>query len=86
MAPSHNLTAVETSLEKSTCPGESMRLTIKSSFEPRKSLNKSDMQLLFIVIPRSCSSGRLSMYLNWPAIRCEIIPISKHCEINDKHK
>jgi len=26
-APSHNLTAVDTSLEKSMCPGESIRFT-----------------------------------------------------------
>ena len=43
------LTAVDTSELKSTCPGESIKL--------------SEILLLFIVIPLSCSSFLLSMYL-----------------------
>ncbi len=51
-------------LEKSTCPGESIKL-IKYSFW--STIASKDIALLFIVIPRSCSSGLLSRYRSWPA-------------------
>ena len=39
------------------------------------STNNSDIALDCIVIPLDCSSSRLSRYRNWPAKRCDIIPL-----------
>lgn len=46
MAPSHSLTAVETSEEKSTWPGESIRL-IKYSWSPERQEEHKHIQTLF---------------------------------------
>ena len=81
IAPSVTLNAAVTSEEKSTCPGESIKLTIK--LFPSACLGKSKsednsknkvMPVDFIVIPLSCSSALVSVNLVSPAESMDIIP------------
>jgi hypothetical protein len=75
IAPSANLTAALTSLEKSTCPGLSKTLIRWIGFvdsSDRRYSNEIDE--VFNVISRSCSSGRQSRYRKVPAVFYEIIP------------
>ena len=74
--PSDIRSALLTSFEKSTCPGESMRLTrcycsSVQMLSPFLCLTlrayKSDMDEAFMVIILCCSSSRESRYRNWPA-------------------
>jgi hypothetical protein len=74
-APSLNLAALDTSLEKSTCPGESIKF-IKYFF-PCCDLYKRDIELDFIVMVFCCSSGLLSKYLIFPARLEDIIPFDE---------
>ena len=68
-APSLSRTAEETSEQKSTWPGESIRLTrsgLAASAPPPAAATSSGwytsaMEDAFIVMPRSCSSSRESM-------------------------
>jgi len=78
-APSANLKALETSYEKSTWPGESIKFTRKTSSNGTlpASLSFTDIhsyflwniviELLFIVMSLSCSYSRLSRSFNFPA-------------------
>ena len=72
-APSVMRSAAVTSEEKSTCPGESMRLISNGSGCASSPLTahfgvyNRDIAALFMVIPRRCSSSRKSMNLNFPA-------------------
>ena len=89
-------TAADTSLPKSTWPGESIRLTgtggggahaaagaaaatsatsADSAAADDDGWKESAMEDDFIVMPRSCSSSRLSMYRSWPASRLEMMPL-----------
>ena len=67
--PSDNRAAVDTSLQKSTCPGESINVTNieDDEFRPEASEDEDaaaagvydrEIPALFIVIPRLCSSSR----------------------------
>ena len=72
-APSLSRAAADTSEQKSTWPGESIRLT-RTSSPPSAGRYASAIDDAFIVMPRSCSSSRLSMYRTWPASRDEMMP------------
>ena len=79
--PSDILNALLTSLEKSTCPGESTRLiklccsSISICYSPFSFLllclilcaYSKEMEDAFMVIILCCSSSRESRYLSWPA-------------------
>mmetsp|Transcript_108479 Transcript_108479/g.302514 ORF Transcript_108479/g.302514 Transcript_108479/m.302514 type:complete len:213 (-) Transcript_108479:2-640(-) len=77
MAPSVMRRAAVTSEEKSTCPGESIRL-IKCGWGPFPSSSSSskyrDTPVLLIVTPLSCSSARVSVKRASPACLAEMIP------------
>ena len=80
IAPSERLTAELTSMEKSTCPGESIKF-IKCYFSSAGTPFRGgslwacriDMDDAFIVIWRSCSSSRESRYRRVPANFCEMM-------------
>ena len=63
----------DASFEKSTWPGLSTRFTRKGTLLLRGRYTK-EMDDAFIVICRSCSSGRLSRYRRSPAFLDEMIP------------
>eukprot|EP00894_Picocystis_sp_ML_P002972 jgi/Pico_ML_1/53489/g4025.t1 len=69
-APSLIRAAVDTSQQKSTCPGESTRFTSALSSGPSLDASlgacKSAMAVDFMVMPRCCSSSRLSKYRSFP--------------------
>mmetsp|Transcript_93931 Transcript_93931/g.303401 ORF Transcript_93931/g.303401 Transcript_93931/m.303401 type:complete len:203 (+) Transcript_93931:2076-2684(+) len=77
IAPSVIRRAAVTSEEKSTCPGESMRL-IRCGCGPLPSSSSSskyrDTPVLLIVTPRSCSSARVSVKRASPACFAEMMP------------
>mmetsp|Transcript_23123 Transcript_23123/g.49247 ORF Transcript_23123/g.49247 Transcript_23123/m.49247 type:complete len:203 (+) Transcript_23123:718-1326(+) len=77
MAPSVMRSAAVTSEEKSTCPGESIRL-IKCCLAPFPSSSSSskykDTPVLLMVTPRSCSSARVSVKRASPAALAEMMP------------
>ena len=78
-------------MPKSTWPGESMRLNMiwgagagggggggdddEVAELCAEGWNSNDTALLFIVMQRSCSSGRLSMYRTFPALFLLMIPL-----------
>eukprot|EP00963_Diacronema_lutheri_P000160 scaffold6_cov330-Pavlova_lutheri.AAC.12 len=78
-APSLIRAAVDTSQQKSTCPGESTRFTSALSSGPSLDASlgacKSAMAVDFMVMPRCCSSSRLSKYRSFPAILGWMMPL-----------
>ena len=81
--PSLNLAAVETSEQKSTCPGESINVINIGSLSPRTAVRgvySKFIPALFIVIPRRCSSSRKSINRINPACLAVMNPL---CAINE---